>query len=233
MMKLRPTFRTVWKINALIILVGGAGVCVILGFLAFEAVRSRFQPREKADTVSVEGSVDARWHLGPFETISGADYMVAPVLSAQSYAVAFKEREASATRNYLFVNLQDKSSRWLLPNNDRLILDMIWLAGDGSAVRWGSNEKPVKWLMFHVVTTDIDGDKRLTAGDRMLIAIANADGSQYAEVLRDVDTILGKAWKAPDEMLVVYSAGGKNLVSAINLPDRKVSVTKELPKLGQ
>jgi hypothetical protein len=51
-------------------------------------------------------------------------------------------------------------------------------------------------------------------------------------VLRDVDTVLGKTWKAPDELLVVYSAGGKNLVSEISLPDRKVSVTKELPKLG-
>ena len=110
---------------------------------------------------------------------------------------------------------------------------MRWAKNARSTVRWGSNEKPVKWLVFHVVASDTDGDKRLTAGDRKLIAIANPDGSQYAEVLRDIDTVLGKTWKAPDELLVVYSAGGKNLVSEINLPDRKVSVTKELPKLGQ
>jgi hypothetical protein len=36
MMKLRPTFRTVWKINALIILVGGAGLCVVLGLVTKE-----------------------------------------------------------------------------------------------------------------------------------------------------------------------------------------------------
>lgn len=232
MMKLHPTFRAVWKINALIILIGGTGICLTLGYAAFEFVKSRFQPYEKADTVNVEGSVDARWHLGPFETISGAGYMVAPVLSAQSYAVAFKEKEASAVRNYLFVNLQDKSSRWLMPNNNQLILDMEWRAADGSAVRWGSNEKAVKWLVLRVVASDTDGDRRLTESDRKIIAIANADGSQYAEVLKDIDTILGETWKPPDEMLVVYSAGGKNLVTEFSLPDRKVSVTKELPKLG-
>ena len=182
--------------------------------------------------VNVEGSVDARWRLGTFETIPGAGYMVAPVESAQSYSVAFKEKEASAVRNYLFVDLQDKSSRWLIPNNDHLILSMEWMAADGSLVRWGSNEKPVKWLVFHVVASDTDGDRRLTESDRKLIAIANPDGSQYAQVLRDIDTILGKTWKAPDELLVVYSAGGRNLVSEISLPDRKVSMTKELPKLG-
>jgi hypothetical protein len=232
-MNLRLTYRTIWKINALIILVAGTGICLMLGYAAFSFVQSRFQLHQKEDTVNVEGNVGAQWRLGPFEKASAAGYMVAPVYSAQSYSVSLYGKEATAVRNYLFVNLQDMSSRWLVPNNDRLIVAMERLAIDGKVVGWNDEEKPVKWLVFHVVASDTDGDKRLTDRDRKTIAVANADGSQYAEVLRNVDTILGETWTTGDNLLVVYSADGKNLVAEISLAGRTVSVTKDLPKLGQ
>ena len=159
--------------------------------------------------------------------------MVAPVYSAQSYSVSLYGKEANAVRNYLFVDLQDKSSRWLIPTNDHLILNMERLAADGTSVRWGGEDKPAKWLVFDVVTSDTNGDKRLTDADRKTIAIAGADGSRYAEVLGGIDAVLGKTWMQGDRLLIVYSAGGENMISEISLADRKVTVTKDLPKIGQ
>ncbi len=203
----------------------------MLGFVAFWAIRDTLQTRQKEDTVDVESNIGASWRLGAFEKISG--YMVAPVYSAKSYSVSLYGKQASAVRNYLFVNLQDKSSRWLIPTNDHLILSMERLTADGTPFRWRDEEKPAKWLVFDVVTSDTNGDKRLTEADRKTIAIAEADGSRYTEVLSGIDSVLGRTWMQGDRLLVVYAAGGKNMISEISRPDRKVSVTKDLPKIGR
>jgi hypothetical protein len=229
-MRFRTTFRTIWKIDSLIILVGGAGICIMLGVLAFQVIRDRLRTHQKEDTVNVESSVGTSWRLGAFEKISG--YMVAPVYSAQSYSVSLYGKQASAVRNYLFVNLEDKSSRWLIPTNDHLIVSMERLAADGTSARWADSEKPAKWLVFDVVTSDTNGDNRLTEADRKTIGIAGADGSHYAEVLSGIDAELGRTWMQGDRLLIVYSAGGKNVISEISLPDRKVLVTRDLPKIG-
>jgi len=231
-MRVPLTFRTIWKIDALIILIGGVGVCLMTGYAGFEFLQSRFRPYQKEGVVTVEGHAEERWGLGNFLTIPGAGCMVAPLNSVQSYSRSLNEKDLSAVRNYLFLNVQDKSTRWLTPKHDRLILSMEWMAADGSSEnKWGTDKKPVKWLIFQVVPSDTDGDGRLTENDRKAIAVANPDGSQYAEVVRDADELLGTTWMAGDKLLLIYTAGGKSLVSEIDLPGRKVSVTKELPKI--
>ena len=121
-MSSRSRFQTVWKINALLILAGGTALCSMLGYVAFDAVRNRLRPNERPDVVNVEPEVAAQWRLGRFEEIAGAEYLFAPLESEQSYSAKLSEKVVSAARNYLFVNLADKSSHWLLPANDRLIL---------------------------------------------------------------------------------------------------------------
>ncbi len=167
-----------------------------------------------------------------FEKIAGTGYLVAPVYSAQSYSIGLKDKEASAVRNYLFVNVSDKSSRWLIASNDRLILSMERISNDGVIGTLGYAAPPAKWLVFQVVASDTNGGRRLTEADRRLIGVADGDGSHYAEVLRDADAVLGKTWQPGDNLLIVYSAHGKHFVAEIKLADRKVSATKELPKLG-
>ena len=241
-MKSRLTFRTIWRIDALIILIGGVGAFLMFGYTVFELAGSQFRSSQNQDVVNVQRHAEVRWRLGNFETIPGAGYMVAPVSAVQSDSTGLPDKvlssgsrsdEASAIRNYLFVSLKDKSSRRLIPNNDRLILSMEWLAADGSTVpRMGGDKTPVKWLIFRVVPADTDGDGRLTESDRKAIAVANPDGSQYAEVLRDADAFLGQTWLAGDKLIVAYSAGARHLVAEIGLPDRKITATEELPKIN-
>jgi len=172
-MRVPLTFRTIWKIDALIILIGGVGVCLMTGYAGFEFLQSRFRPYQKEGVVTVEGHAEERWGLGNFLTIPGAGCMVAPLNSVQSYSRSLNEKDLSAVRNYLFLNVQDKSTRWLTPKHDRLILSMEWMAADGSSEnKWDTDKKPVKWLIFQVVPSDTDGDGRwdvrLVDGDGLL-----------------------------------------------------------------
>ena len=47
-----------------------------------------------------------------------------------------------------------------------------------------------------------------------------------------IEAVLGKTWMQGDRLLIVYSADGKNMISEISFPDRRVTVTKELPRIG-
>jgi len=229
-MKLRVNYRMIWKFNALLIFFAGIGVCLGLVYFAWALLHDYFGLYRRDEVVKGETAISEDWRLGSFERLGSSDYMMAPVSSTQEYSGVFMEKEATAIRNYLFVNVRDKSSRWLVPNNDRVILMMKRYGTEGES--GVPEDRPAKWLVFHVVTVDTDGDKRLTELDRKTIAVANADGSQYVEVLGNVDILLGETWTAGDKLLVVYSADGKNHISEIGLESRSVSDAKDLPKLG-
>src|SRR5205085_1688473 len=101
-------------------------------------------PRSRSDAVSLRTELPSKlqWSLGAFEGIAGTDYLMAPAMSNQRFRPSYYDKEESAVRNYLFVNSQDLTSRWLLPHNKYLCLSVEKLA----ASRKNPNQKQVKWL---------------------------------------------------------------------------------------
>lgn len=225
-------FRLIWQINALIILVAGVAACGLLGFSGYTIYRENYKnPRHNIrDVVNVDSNADiiAEWQLGSFEPVNGSHYLVAPAYSKQKYDVAsdLSSKETSAVRNYLFVNAVDKSSRWLVPSNSQLFL----IAMDVDRIVEEQNST-AKWTMYQVVKADTNGDKRFTGSDKRTIAFSDAVGTNYAEVLSDTNGILSSQMLDDDTMLIFHASNGKNFLTEINIPERRVTVTKELPQI--
>jgi len=99
-------------------------VFVILGYTGYRISQDVFRPRSVSRIVNVDPDtrIASEWQLGTFQRVRGTDYLIAPVYSAQVYQVSYYEKGALAVRNYLFVNVADKSSRWLVPHNHYLFL---------------------------------------------------------------------------------------------------------------
>ncbi|QOY91145.1 hypothetical protein [Paludibaculum fermentans] len=226
------TFRMVWRVNALLIFIAGTGACTTLCFSAWTLLFGSQAAYRANGAVQVEGSGEERWWFGRFETVAGSGYVVAPVSSMQPYKVGSIGKQDSAVRNYLFVQLADKSSRWLMPHNKGLIVSMERYGADGLIPGFESEKRPIKWLVFQVVPADTNGDKSVTSEDRLVFGVANADGSHYVEVVKDIDGVLGSTWVAGDRLVLFYARGGKNMVSEIDFAGRSVVSTKELPKIG-
>src|ERR1700730_5888546 len=177
----RPrVFRSIWRINAVMILVIGLLSLGLFAFVAYEALKERFQSLHRNDLVNVDPRVhiDSNWELGSFEHIAGTNVAAAPVHSSQRFRLAVREKDAEAVRNYLFLDLYDKSSRWLLPNHDRLILNKREICGATSEKGWQSCRE-VAWLAFESVTADTDGDHRLSSKGRLTLGFSNPDGGNY------------------------------------------------------
>ena len=99
----------------------------MLAFVVYQFFQSRRQPRDIDQVVKLGAMAKATIttsRLRSFERIHGFNYLVAAASADESYSGGLSEKEFSALRNYLFLNIQDMSSRWLLPNNDKLIVSM-------------------------------------------------------------------------------------------------------------
>jgi hypothetical protein len=89
----------------------------------------------------------------------------------------------------------------------------------------------VKWLRYEVVKSDTNQDGRLTSEDQRTIGISDPTGEGYVELIPDVDRILGYEMRDENNLLVFYRIGTKNFVAEINIPERLITVIKELPEI--
>ena len=227
-MKEKNIFQTIWKIDAVLILIGGLIALVVFGYTAYRIYQDVFRSRDVSSMVNIEANMqmNSEWALGDFDRLEGTDYLMAPVHSTQTYQAAYYEKGTSAVRNYLFVNAIDKSSLWLVPHNNYLILSRhkeFYTPPRGSSL--------VTWLRYEVVKSDTNQDGRLTRDDKRTIGISDPNGNRYSELITNIDQILGYEMLNENSFLIFYRTDTKNYIAEINISERSIIVTNELPEI--
>lgn len=196
--------------------------------------------------VGAANSEQAKLQLGAFQELTETDYLLATISTPQEREYSSKGSDGGYTRNYLFVNLVDKSSHRLFPTNDYLIFSAESLTEKASAKATNApaknaaqpsedraNEKPdkaVKWLCYRVIKADTDNDKRLTTNDLMTIALSDASGFNYTELINDVQAVLHQTRRG-EALIFIYKSKGINQIAEIHLPTKQVTVTKDLQEI--
>lgn len=191
---------------------------------------------------SEQGKLD----LGPFQELQGTEYVISAIGSSAPRQESSSSGDSRYTRNFLFVNVVDKSSHLLFPANDWLILSAENLTEKAEAKpvtppaknvtppaedkAREKSENPVKWICYRVVKEDTDKDKRLSANDIMTLALSDASGLDYKELITDVTAVLHETRRG-DSLIFIYTANGKNHIAEINLPTKQLTSTKELQEI--
>jgi hypothetical protein len=201
-----------------------------------------------SNSASAEGGAEKKnYVLGEFVAVSGTDYLSAPVyidysgkwrteavLSASDeYSGAKGAKGGGAlVNNYVFVNQKDLSSRKLLPNNKSVILEERQYGEDvknsDSKAKADALAKPknIKSVLYRVVTADTNNDKAIDGKDKKTIAIADADGSNYKELVSGMERILKIHNPSKDKQVVFYQTGSDFFVASIDIPGRSAQVKK-------
>jgi hypothetical protein len=200
-------FRTIWRVNATLILAVGVLVLVVLSGVIYTFVRDATRPRQVDNVANtVVSEVEQRKvRLGNFEKLPGLELLRAPLHVEESYRFAASGKEADSTRNYLYFDLVTRSTRWLKPGFDGLILD-------DKALPYSEYGKPSQKALVNVhvvVSRDTNQDKRLSAFDEKQIAVSRPDGSGFRILIPSADKLNQAMLVRGDTLLILFSQGKK------------------------
>ena len=222
------------RFSYLLWIAGGLFGVAIVGLIGYQAYRAITRTRNVQNVVNVEpdARIDIKWEIGRFEAISGTDYLMAGALSKQTYEASYYEKDASAVRNYLFVNTADKSARWLVDHGKNLFINAEKLGSpesDRSTASEPLRKDPVRFVKYEFIPSDTNADGRLTALDRRSLGVSGASGEGFVEVIKDIEEILGHDYRGGDQMTFLYRTSAGAFISEVDLPSRSVTSTRELP----
>jgi len=227
-MKSRRLFFYIWRVNAVIILVAGLLATLSLSFSAFYLLLQATRNRETNNVVNVpndnQSQIDQKLVIGTFGQVTGSDILRAPVYLVQSYEYRAGSKESSSIQNYIFFNPNNKSSNWLRPTNQGLLLSTIALPDSSN----DGKQTTIISYMYLVADQDTNGDKQITEKDKKQIAISDAAGTRFKVLVEQVDQFNGTSAIKSDRVSIIYQSGDKLNAIEVDLRSQEIITTNEL-----
>jgi hypothetical protein len=178
--------------------------------------------------------------LGSFEEVPGTGYLVAPIQHAHDGAggrssswnlssSSYKSGDYPRIHNYVFLELGTEKFQRLLHSNAWRILSMT---GFPKPSPRSSDPPATSCFLYEIVKADTDGDGVLSSKDRITVALSNATGRTYTELITDVEEVHTKVMSDPSTLLVIYRSQDRSYIARVDLKSIRVVNTTELPSFG-
>lgn len=167
--------------------------------------------------------------LEPFTILEGTPYKVSAVVESESKDSSFLSSSSSYKGgskqfNYIFLNTQTKESMKLLPKSDFLFTRLEKI---GKKNEKGSFTK-IEAIWYQLVK---QAQKNSEEGSKSTISTSTVSGTNYTELIPQVDRVLNTFQPSATKILMVYELNKKYFIAELDLAQRKVIETKELPNL--
>ncbi|MBE9031508.1 hypothetical protein IQ266_17385 [filamentous cyanobacterium LEGE 11480] len=206
-------------------------------------VACRPKPNKVSDAANTGGngqpSVKVDRRLGNFKAVPGTPFQMAPIVAAEweRSLLSKSNYPAGQTANYLFLDTETATFVKLLDDNRQLITNTSQFPTGPKACRpktaCAGQSETVKSIVYTIVKQDTNNDQRLTTDDSQTIAVSDANGKNYTELIQDADVVYHKVYKqATQRLLVAYARDGKRLLDVIDLTKKQVIETKPMVALG-
>lgn len=223
----RKFFSRIWRINAIIILLAGVLATGLLCVAGVSLIASLTRPRhvDNVATTALGEAKESSAELGSFEAITGSAVLRAPLTVRNSGALG-KSYESGTTRNYLYFDPATRSTHWLCPSMDGVVLSSTLLP----TTDYGATKADAVVAVHVVVNKDSNNDERLTDSDSKQIAVSAPDGTGYRVLVAQADRLNKALMLSPTRLLILYSIGSKLAaveVDASNLA--AAATTYEIP----
>jgi hypothetical protein len=203
-------------------------ICILLVFVLLVDRRSFFSSNEN----SVDSSDDKEMlHIQYFQPIQGTSTFIATVNQERDWVPNISQRWFSfdygfSVRNVVFLDGNTLDSFYLFNNNENYISDITQLPKPYSYQ--DSQTIAVKWLAYRIVHGDTNSDGYINSSDSFSIAISDANGKNYVELIQDVNSINGMDSLDEHYLLVSYIVNGRHFASKIDLNEKGIIKTSEI-----
>jgi hypothetical protein len=234
-----------WKSFAVVMLLACAQTALGQGFS-----KMRSQPAARPAAANAPDSPSYR--TSRFQPVAGTRFLYATVGlgEASSKFSVSSSKPGGYPVNYVFFDTTTDTATSLLPHNDALILDVDSYSGatipadrtetPGHLIELAStaNHPPasvkeaVRWHIVCYVPADSDGDGEVTTRDRQVLAVADAGGHGFKEVLTPLGEVFAQEMLDADTLLVIHGSQARQVSVRIDLPHRKILSATPLPNFG-
>lgn len=222
-------FRILWRFNAVVISLVGIVSFVCLLFGGYQIFKDITRKSSSQNIVNIETSDEVKidWHLGSSEKIKGHSVLKIPLFSGQKYSQSYYSKSVKSSRNYLFINTETDSKHWLFSHNDYLVESAEELGLGGC-----QSQKISLAIIYEVIKSDTNIDMRLTNSDLKTLAISKPDGTNYIELVTELDDVIDYDVVNDNLVYVLYKKNDVVYSASINLSNFAVQNETEIPKVG-
>jgi hypothetical protein len=169
-----------------------------------------------------------RRSLAPFTILEGTPYKLAAVVEGDKGGLlsgGFSSRYDRNQVNYIFLNTQTKESVKLLPKSD-LLFNRLEKVGKKDEKGEFTKVDAIWYEVIKPGTNNKSEDR-----PKSTIATSTVSGMNYTELIPQVDRVLNTFQSGATKVLMVYELNKRYFIAELDLADRKVVETKELPNL--
>lgn len=231
-------FIFVWRFNAILILVAGllaipAAFASLASVAMHRIVKITRRNRRTINVVNVNHNDRSKsqkkfqkLQIGDFIEVDGTTYIMLQLYYTQSYSA----KSTSSTINYLFLDSETGTSKWLFANNDYLIKSFRFISETNNTNNTGESISQVRAVLYQLMKQDTNGDGRLTNENGMTIAFTHYNGNDYQEVITGVDRFLGYKVINANSLLIVYKRDGIVYSAKVSLDNFALSNENEIAK---
>ncbi len=208
-------FSLVWRANALVILAAGLAGLALVMILLVQLGRDFLEPRRVQGVVNLaDEEVEAEtFHFGRFESISGSEFLSAPLYTQQGYPLGSISKSSQSSRNYLFYNPASGAAHWLLPDNEGLV---EWRS-EFPPSRYKGEREPVKGVLWQVIASDTNGDRKLTQNDLSVVFISGPSGRPLRELISGVQEVHGAHQFSSDRVSLMLLKNNRLRAAVVSL----------------
>ena len=209
MSKTQRFFRYVWRVNAVLILLGTVAICVSIGsLLVSEFLRGQSRHQDASAAPPVVGPESGeQLFLGQLVQVEGTDTLRGELLASVSGSSLGSGGYGSATRNVLFLDVQSKTARWLLQDSRHAISQSIDIRANASEP--SESRLIAEALLVKVVGSDAQEDE----GTLLLI---DPTGSLVTTVARGVRAINHAQLSIDGQITVLYERDRKYVLASFD-----------------
>jgi hypothetical protein len=172
--------------------------------------------------------------LAPFTILEGTPYKVGAVVESEGKDRSFLSGSSSSYKgdsygypkqfNYIFLNTQTKESVKLLAKSGSLFTRLEKI---------GKKNEKGEFIKIDAIWYQVIKPGQNNSADRpkSTIATSTVGGTNYTELIPEVDRILNTFQPSTTKILMVYELNKKYFIAELDLASQKVVETKELPNL--
>jgi hypothetical protein len=201
-------------------------IFLAVGFLGCKSQKAGVEASEKPKPT---------FSLDDFKRVEGTDFLMASVYAeddSKDRSILSKigsesgYGEEHSSHNVVFLNLKDNSFSQLFPNNDYLISTLNMFPTKA----FNGNEPKIEFFIYRIIKADTNNNQKLDREDKEVLAISDVNGGGYTELIDGIGSIYAQEMKDLNTLTVVYWKDLKKWISNIDVRNKKITYTAELPE---